>query len=212
MRKLWGRVTSLNVQKVAWVLAETQLTYERIDVGGAYGGLKTDAYREMNPNGRIPTLMDEGMILWESNAICRYIVQRYGGGLDQGSAIKNAQADMWMEWFQNNVYAAFMGMFRQMVRMTDSTRDEAALQQAIERLHQQFTIAEDALARNPFLLGDQPSLADVPFGSCLYRYYTLDIDHGRFPNIQAYYERLTQHAPYRDHVMVDYSSLYGVTN
>lgn len=211
MRKLWGRATSLNVQKVAWVLAETELDYDRIDIGGEFGGLQTDAYRDLNPNGRIPTLLDDGMILWESNAICRYLVHRYGGTLDQDNVPQNARADMWMEWFQNNVYAAFMTMFREKVRKTASTRDEALLASAITNLHQKFAIADQALADQEFLLGDGVSLADVPLGSCLYRYFTLDIEHGSFPNLSEYYHRLSEHTSYQDCVMVDYSSLYGVS-
>ena len=70
-RKLWGRATSYNVQKVAWVLQELNLPYDRIDAGGAYGGLDDAHYVAMNPNRRVPTLIEGDLVLWESNAICR---------------------------------------------------------------------------------------------------------------------------------------------
>ena len=81
MITLYGRNNSINVQKALWTLAETGVPFERIDVGGAFGGNDTAEYLAMNPNGRIPTLDDDGFILWESNVIARYVASKYGDGL-----------------------------------------------------------------------------------------------------------------------------------
>lgn len=204
MLTLWGRLTSVNVQRVAWVLAETGLEYARIDTGGAFGGLDDQEYLAMNPNRRVPTLKDGSLVLWESNAICRYLVDAYRGPL---ATAHKARADMWMEWFQNGPYAPFIEMFYQTVRLPAAQRDAAVLQQALDRLHGHFDIAEAALAKSAYLTGDTLSLADVPFGTCLYRYFTCDFARGDYPNIKAYYDRLTSRAAYRDTVVVDYSSL-----
>jgi hypothetical protein len=80
MLKLWGRPTSLNVQKVLWCLAELDLAYERIDAGMAFGKNDTPEYLAMNPNGRVPTLVDGDYVLWESNSIMRYLNLAYGKG------------------------------------------------------------------------------------------------------------------------------------
>src|SRR5207237_9758255 len=71
MLKIWGRTTSSNVQKVLWCCAELGLEYERVDLGGPFGGNQDPEYLAMNPNGRVPTINDDGLILWESNTICR---------------------------------------------------------------------------------------------------------------------------------------------
>ena len=76
-RKLWGRATSYNVQKVAWVLQELNLPYDRIDAGGAFGGLDDAHYVAMNPNKRVPTFIEGDLVLLESNAICRYLVDTH---------------------------------------------------------------------------------------------------------------------------------------
>ena len=73
MRRLLGRANSSNVMKVIWLLEELGLPYQREDVGGAFGGTDTAEYRAMNPNGIVPTLVDDGFVLWESNAILRYL-------------------------------------------------------------------------------------------------------------------------------------------
>ena len=80
MIKIWGRTDSSNVQKVLWCCAELGIDFERLDWGGKFGGNNDKAYREMNPNGLVPTLKDGDFILWESNSIMRYLNVKYGGG------------------------------------------------------------------------------------------------------------------------------------
>ncbi|MFZ1088711.1 MAG: glutathione S-transferase N-terminal domain-containing protein, partial [Xanthobacteraceae bacterium] len=80
MIKIWGRTTSVNVQKVMWAIGELALPHERIDVGGSFGKNKEPAYLAMNPNGLVPTLEEEGFFLWESNSIVRYLAAKYGPG------------------------------------------------------------------------------------------------------------------------------------
>ena len=207
MRTLWGRMTSINVQKVAWVLSESNLAFDLIEVGGAFGGLDTPQYRAMNPTGRIPTLVEGDLVIRESNAICRHLMHVHDGPLSPATDADRAKADMWMEWFQTGLYPAFIQMFYQSVRLPTPERDPHILEAALKTLHDQFQIAETALADTPFLLGNSLSLADIPFGSSLYRYFTVDIDRPSWPNISAYFSRLSDRKAYRDTVMIDYSSL-----
>lgn len=210
--KLWGRATSVNVQKVAWVLAELDLPFDRIDAGGAFGGLDDPDYIALNPNKRVPTLIDGDLVLWESSAICRYLVDAYGSvGLLKGATASNrARADMWMEWFQNTVYANFISLFYQSVRLPPSQRDPATRDHAIDALTKALVIFDDVLADRRFINGDQLGLGDIPTGSFLYRYYTMDISRPALPHLKRYYAQLSERQPYQDHVMVDYSSLRGL--
>ena len=75
--KIWGRANSVNVQKVLWCLRELDLAYERIDAGMAFGRNTEADYLAMNPNGRVPTLVDGDFVLWESNSVMRYLVLEY---------------------------------------------------------------------------------------------------------------------------------------
>lgn len=207
MRRLWGRQTSINVQKVVWVLSETNLPYDRIDAGGAFGGLKAADYQAMNPHGRVPTLQEGDFVMWESNAICRYLVDARGGPLAGGTAEARGQASMWMDWFQNGPYVPFIKMFYQTVRLPERERNPQTLKRALEQLRDYFAIAEASLADRDYLLGDQLSLADIPFGACLYRYFTLEIDRPNFPRIAGYYDRLRAREAYQKSVMISYDSL-----
>src|SRR6516164_55211 len=100
MIKIWGRNTSVNVQKVMWAVGELELPHERIDVGGAFGKNKEPAYLAMNPNGLVPTLEeDDGFLLWESNSIVRYLAAKYGAGkLEPADMHARARASSWMDW------------------------------------------------------------------------------------------------------------------
>src|SRR3989338_4758559 len=99
MLKVWGRVNSLNVQKVLWALAELKVSYERTDAGMQFGVVNEPFYKKMNPNSRVPTIEDDGFILWESNAIVRYLAARHGmGGLCPAGLRQRADADRWMDW------------------------------------------------------------------------------------------------------------------
>ncbi|MCA3748382.1 MAG: glutathione S-transferase N-terminal domain-containing protein, partial [Rubrobacter sp.] len=78
MLRVWGRNNSINVQKVLWCCRELGLEYERVDAGGAYGF--PEGYERINPNRLVPAIEEDGFILWESNAIVRYLASRYGAG------------------------------------------------------------------------------------------------------------------------------------
>ena len=207
MRILWGRRTSINVQKVAWVLAELDLDHKLIEVGGHHKGTETAEYRAMNPTGRVPTLVDGNLAMWESNAICRYLVAAYGGPLASANQATQARADMWMEWFQGAIYGPFIQMFYQTVRLPEPDRSAEDLAASLRALEHGFALAEAELQKTPYLNGAGLSLADIPFGACLYRYFTIDLPRPNFPSISAYYDRLCARAAYRHAVMVDFSSL-----
>src|SRR4026209_1865800 len=81
MLTLWGRTNSINVQKVHWCLEELGLTYDRIDAGREFGVVDTPEYRRLNPNALVPTIEDDGFVLWESNAIVRYLAAKHAVGV-----------------------------------------------------------------------------------------------------------------------------------
>ncbi|MGJ8610211.1 MAG: glutathione S-transferase family protein [Octadecabacter sp.] len=209
--KLWGRATSYNVQKVAWVAAELGLSCTRIDAGGVFGGLDDPEYVAMNPNKRVPTLLDGGQILWESNAICRYLVDAYASAddLQRDTAKKRAQADMWMEWFQNNAYANSIAIFYQAVRLPPSQRSPEKQTEVLKALTDALWIFDAGLKDRKFILGERLSLGDIATGAFLFRYFTMDIERPPFAHLERYYSDLKQRPAYRDAVMVDYSSLRG---
>ena len=103
-----GRKTSSNVMKVLWACAELGLEYERENLGGPFGGTDTPEYRAINPNGLVPAIDDDGFILWEANAIVRYLTAKHDpGGLYPADLQVRADADRWMDWQTTMYWPAF---------------------------------------------------------------------------------------------------------
>src|SRR5215510_7234273 len=131
MIKIWGRNTSVNVQKVMWAVGELELPHERIDVGGAFGKNDEPAYLAMNPNGLVPTLEEDGFVLWESNAIVRYLAAKYGAGkLEPADLRERASAGRWMDWQLSVCAPAIHGLFWGLIRTPPEKRDHAHIEEA----------------------------------------------------------------------------------
>ena len=117
--RVWGRKSSVNVQLVLWTLDELNLAYQRVDAGFIYGVVDTDAFKEMNPNGRVPVLIDgDGQPIFESASILRYLANQYGNDVFwPEDAAARAQIDKWAEWAKWNFGHVFiMTLFWKLVR------------------------------------------------------------------------------------------------
>ena len=209
MLKIWGRKTSINVQKVMWTIGELGLPHERVDLGGEFGGLDTPAYGALNPNRLVPTIDDNGFILWESNASVRHLAQTYGrGSLSPADEQTYARADSWMDWSLTTLYAdIILTCFLQLVRTAAKDRNAAAVEVAARRAGTNLGILDRQLAGRAFILGAQPSIADIAVGVLMYRYFNLALARPALPNVEAWYDRLGQRAAYRTHVMIDFKPM-----
>jgi glutathione S-transferase len=206
MLRIWGRNNSINVQKVMWAVAELGLAHERIDAGGKFGGLETPEYIGMNPNRTVPTLDDDGFVLWESNACVRYLAARYGAGtLWIDDPAERALADRWMDWQAATLLRDIGVVFWGLIRTPEAQRDHAAIAASAERLGELFRILDQQLAGREFVTGPRFTMGDIPVGAACYRYHELPIQRPRLPNLAGWYERLQQRAPFREHVMIPLS-------
>jgi glutathione S-transferase len=204
--KLWGRLSSCNVQKALWAIREVGRACERIDAGGKFGGLDTPEYIAMNPNRTVPTLDDDGFVLWESNACVRYLAARYGAGtLWIDDPAERALADHWMDWQAATLLRDVGVVFWGLIRTPEAQRDHAAIAASAERLGELFRILDQQLAGREFVTGSRFTMGDIPVGAACYRYHELPIERPRLPNLAGWYERLQQRAPFREHVMIPLS-------
>ena len=172
--------------------------------------VNTPEYREMNPNGTVPTVQDGDQApLWESGAVLRYLASAYGpDDFWPKDPHARANADRWAEWAKINVAIKFtVPIFWAVVRTAPSKQDPAAIAQGIATLDQYLAIADTRLGQHAYLAGEAFTLADIQFGHCLYRYFDMDIERPSRPAVEAYYQRLTERPAYREHVMVDYAEL-----
>jgi len=165
--KIWGRANSVNVQKVLWCLAELDLAYERIDAGMAFGKNDEPAYLAMNPNGRVPTLVEGDFVLWESNSVMRYLAMAYG----RGSSVypeapkRRAGVDRWLDWTLSTVQPVDRPVFWALVRTPPDKRDMAAIQRDVDAEAVVWRIADAQLASRRFIEGDDFTLADIAIGA-----------------------------------------------
>jgi glutathione S-transferase len=211
MLKVWGRRSAFNVQKVLWLVGELGLPHEHIPAGGSFGRLDEPAFRALNPHGRIPVIEDGDLAVWESHAILRYLAAKYGPErFWSADAAIRSHADRWMDWAHTELQPAFLdGVFWGYYRTPDAQRDWPAIRKSLLLCARMFGALDVRLADRPFLCGDAFSLADIPAGTSLYRYYELDIERPTLPKVEAWYARLRQRPAFREHIMVPFSELRG---
>jgi len=202
MLKIWGRKNSINVMKVLWACDELGVAYDRVDVGGAFGGTKEPEYLAINPNARVPTIEDEGLVLWESNAIVRYLAVTYGNsGLLPRDNHTRWVAEQWMDWQQTTLHPPATKLFWELIRTEPEDRDPEGIEAARISCGEAWAILDNSLAKSDFLAGAEFSMADIPLGAAAFRWYAFDIERPDTPNVRAWYERLCQRPPYKTHIM-----------
>jgi len=203
MLKVWGRVNSINVQKVLWTLDELQVAYQRVDAGMAFGVVNEAFYKKMNPNARVPTIDDDGFLLWESNAIVRYLAAKHGAGTLWPTDLKQrADSDRWMDWISNHVSPVITPVFWGLVRTAADKRNLAQIEADAEKTAQQLQVLEQYLADRSYVAGQNFTMGDIVVGVTVYRWYGLKVKRPRLANIEAYYARLQQRPAFKKHVML----------
>lgn len=209
MLTIYGRKTSINVQKVMWAIGELGLEHTRADAGGPFGGLDKPEFGAMNPNRLVPVMDDNGFVLWESNAIVRYLADAYGrGSIAPEGRYAYARADQWAEWAQSTLYADIVTTcFLQLIRTSAKERNTALVTAAAERSGAKLALLDAELAKSPYVTGAQLTLADIAIGSLMYRYFNLPLTRPKLPHVNAWYQRLTERKPFQEHVMVDFMAM-----
>ena len=210
MLKIWGRRSSANVQKAMWLIGELNLAHEHIAAGGPYAKLNTPEFLAKNPHGLVPVIEDNGAVIWESNAVVRYIAARYGTPrFWQDDPAARANWDKWMDWAATTFQPNIIGLFWSYWRTPEAARNGQQIEHFAERTARDLTLLDGILATRPYLAGDDFTLADIPTGVHLYRYYTIGRPVPKLAHVEAWYARLSARPAYRTHVMIDYEELRG---
>lgn len=198
MLKIWGRLNSINVEKVVWCASELGLPFERIDAGGKFGLLDTPQFKALNPCGKVPAIEDDGFALWESNAILRYLCGKYGAGtLMPAEPTARAEADKWLDFQLSTASPALSPLFRGLVRTEAQQRDLAEIARSFRQLADALTIVDQALASRAFLAGDRFTVADIPLGCVAHRWFNMPVEQASlerppFAALRAWYGRLKE--------------------
>ena len=206
MLKVWGRTTSVNVQKVLWCCEELDLPFERVDLGGNFGGTDAPEFRAMNPNGLVPAVSEEGFALWESNTIVRYLCARHGSEtLWPEDPAQRALADKWMDFQLGTLWPAFRDGYLGLTRVPPEKRDPAKIQTSLDNTAETLKIFDSHLDQNEYAAGEDITMGDIALGSTIYRWLNIDIERPTLPGLEAWHERLTQRPAYQNQVMVPYT-------
>ncbi|MCY4745306.1 glutathione S-transferase family protein [Pelomonas sp. UHG3] len=188
--KLLGRLTSINVRKVAWTATLLGLDLPREDWGAGFRSPQDPEYLALNPNGLIPVLVDGDFVLWESNSICRYLAAKHGvTALLPAEPQARARVEQWMDWQAGELNNSWRTAFMALVRGQPAAPE--AVQASVAGWNRHMAMLDAQLARTgAFVTGDAFTLADVVLGLSAQRWLNAPIERASLPAVSAWLQRL----------------------
>ncbi|MFJ2325725.1 glutathione S-transferase family protein [Pseudomonas sp. NPDC087690] len=199
MLRILGKASSINVRKVLWTCAELQIPFTREDWGSGFRSTNTPQFLALNPCAMVPVIEDGDFTLWESNSIIRYLVSRYGDAqLYPSEPMARARVDQWIDWQASELNRSWSYPLMSLVRKSPDYQDSAALATGIEQWSKNMQILDRQLqSTGAYVSGEVFSLADIPIGLSVNRWFETPLAHPHLPAVSAYYDRLNQRDGYR---------------
>jgi glutathione S-transferase len=192
--RILGRTSSINVRKVLWTCAELDLAFEHVE--------KDDALLARNPNAMVPVIQDGDFVLWESNAICRYLAgkQPHGSLLPEDSRSR-AVVEQWMDWQATELNASWRYAFLALVRRSPDHTQAREIAASLSSWHRHMRMLDGHLANGgQFITGEHFTLADVVIGLSTHRWLMSPIERPPLDSLVGYYQRLSVRPAFRAHV------------
>ena len=201
MLKIYGTKSSSNVQKVLWCCGEIGLEFERLDIVETFGALKAPGYLALNPNGLMPTLDDDGFILWESNVVVRYLCAKHSlGKLCPSNLAQRADGERWMDWQQTSLVPQIGPAFRALLRTPREEMPADKLAVVLQKAGDLWRMLDTRLATREYVGGASLTMADLSLGNAIHRWYKFPIEHPDLPHLRAWYDRCCQRPAYQQHI------------
>ena len=202
MLRIWGRASSSNVMKVLWLCEELSIPFERVEAGGAFGRVREPEYLALNPNGLVPVIEDGGFVLWESNAILRYLTRTRAPRhpVYPDDPREAADCDRWMDWQGTALNPPLVTVYFTLFRIPEPERDWAAFAKARDAVAALFGMLEARLRDRHFICGDALTLADIALGIYAYRWLKLPVERPETPRVQAWHDRLAARSGFQRYV------------
>ena len=190
--RIWGRMSSINVKKVVWAAQELGLDFQRTEAGGVHGVVKTPEYLRLNANALVPVIEDDGYVLWESNVIVRYLTAKHSMGQMYPTDLQQRfDAERWMDWQQTTVNPASRPGFWQLIRTPADQRNARAIADSNVAVELLMATLDVQLAGRRFMLGEHFSMADIPLGCEVHRWFGLPQAREKRPNLERWYAELS---------------------
>jgi glutathione S-transferase len=201
MLQIFGKSTSINVRKVLWLCQELDLPYELQQWGSGHRSTDTPEFRHLNPNGLVPVIREGSFVLWESNAICRYLAnQTSAAGLLPTQPQERALVEQWMDWQATELNNSWRYAFGALVRHSPASTDQDAIAASVTNWNRHMQLLDDQLRRTgAFATGQSFTLADIVLGLSTHRWYMTPMERPALTAVQAYYERLSERPAFLAH-------------
>ena len=198
--KVYGRLSSANVQKINWFCNYANISVVNLKYGGVHGKTHTKEFKNMNPNSRVPVLDDNNFILYESNAILRYLSKKFNTLVEENIEIKG-KIDQWIDWSSFTFASPCSLLTAHRLSLPPDLRDELIAEKAKKDILSLLGIIETQLVKKNFIVGEKFSLADIPLGIWCHRCVNLKISLNNYPNINNWYLKLNQMNSFREKVV-----------
>lgn len=195
MITVYGRADSTNVQKVLWLFDELGIAFERIDKGGVFGGLDDAHYRALNPNGRIPTVVDGNVVMWESNAIMRHYTRQHAAHLFPSAPLEALRADMMIDWNTNQYWPALRPAYFGH-RVDGLPMEDPAVQASLAATHKPLATLEAFMDGRSYVAGDAFSIGDIPVAISTNRWVGLGQSLADYPALDAWHRTVSARPAY----------------
>jgi glutathione S-transferase len=168
--------------------------------------VNTPEFRRLNPNGLVPTIDDEGFVLWESNAILRYLAAKHAvGTLWPTDVRERALADRWMDWADTTLWPTMVPLFRAFMRTPEAQRNAASIEAGRLETVEVLRVLDAQLSATEFVGGDTFTMGDIAVGCAVWRWMALPVERPALPNLQRWFDSLAMRPAYRRVVMLPLS-------
>lgn len=190
--KLLGQRNSINVRKVLWTCSELGLAPECEDWGGATRATDEASFLAINPKGLVPVLIDEDLVLTESNTICRYLAAREKrSDLLPEEPVQRALVESWMDWQAAELNSAWRAVFMGRVRSHPDFQDASLQEQSVRLWNSAMSLLNSQLEHSgPFVCGDNFTLADIVLALSTNRWELTPMERPTLPAIDAWMTHL----------------------
>jgi glutathione S-transferase len=190
--RILGKASSINVRKVLWTCEEIGVAYTRADDGPEL---------KQNPNGLVPVIVDGDFVLWESNSIIRYLANKWTAeALLPTEPQRRAEVDRWIDWQATEFNSAWRYAFSAIVRKNRAFHDAREIEASKKQWTRMVAILDGQLARTGgHVAGAAFTLADIPIGLSVNRWFMTPFERPSFRHVEAYYERLSARSAFLRH-------------
>lgn len=200
--RILGRANSFNVRKVLWLCDEIGLPYTREDYGRGYQPTDTPEFLRLNPSGQVPVVIDGELVLRESNTIIRYLAAKHGAeDLYPAELAARAGIEEWMDWVAYDLTVALRGAFLGGQLQEAPWNNDWFVDRGRKDLIRLMRLLNDRLeASGPHVAGESFTLADIPVGLVVNRWFMIEgLERPALPALAAYYDLLGERPAYRQH-------------